>query len=158
MLGTHIRITYKTAKQHSMSTLCRNIHTRTEIMRNCFNWQNNAFLSIPNSVTTNGSKSISWPNNWHNTTEMRKSATIRLHRRYHKQNLHRRAFRLWQKRNKGPAAKNGMTLGFIHLRIRKFSISTFQIRNVICFIYGISPYRAVNILHHGYKYRSFNDV
>jgi hypothetical protein len=28
---------------------------------------------------------------------------------------------------------------------------TFQRRNVICFILGISPYRAVNTFYHGYK-------
>jgi hypothetical protein len=30
--------------------------------------------------------------------------------------------------------------------------------NVICFIYVLSPYRAVNTFHHGYKNQSVNDV
>ena len=35
---------------------------------------------------------------------------------------------------------------------------TFQRLNVICTIYGISPYRAVNTFHHGYKNQSVNYV
>jgi len=35
---------------------------------------------------------------------------------------------------------------------------TFYRPNVICFIQGISPYRAVKIFHHDYKNRSFSDV
>jgi hypothetical protein len=35
---------------------------------------------------------------------------------------------------------------------------TFYRRSVICFIYGISPYRAVNTFQHGYKNQSVNDV
>ena len=35
---------------------------------------------------------------------------------------------------------------------------TFKRRNVIRFIQGISPYRAVNTFHHGYKNQSVNAV
>jgi hypothetical protein len=35
---------------------------------------------------------------------------------------------------------------------------TFYRRNVVCFIWGISPYRAVNTFRHGYKNQSVNDV
>jgi hypothetical protein len=35
---------------------------------------------------------------------------------------------------------------------------TFKRRNVICFIQGISLYRAVNTFHHGYKNQLVNDV
>ena len=34
----------------------------------------------------------------------------------------------------------------------------FERRNVICFIYGISPYRAVNTFHLSYKNQSVNGV
>jgi len=35
---------------------------------------------------------------------------------------------------------------------------TFKRRKVICFIQGISPYRAINTFQHGYKTQSVNDV
>jgi hypothetical protein len=35
---------------------------------------------------------------------------------------------------------------------------TFYRLNAICFIYGISPYRAVNTLQHSYKNQSVNDI
>jgi len=39
-----------------------------------------------------------------------------------------------------------------------FYCLNFWRRNLICFIQGISPYRAVNTFHHGYKNQSVNDV
>ena len=44
------------------------------------------------------------------------------------------------------------------LRLGYNSMSTVERLHIICFIYGISPYRAVNTSHHGYKNQSFNDV
>ena len=35
-------------------------------------------------------------------------------------------------------------------------LSNFERRNVICFIYGLSPYRAVNTFHHGYLKTNHN--
>jgi hypothetical protein len=37
-------------------------------------------------------------------------------------------------------------------------LSNFERRNVICFIYGLSPYRAVNTFHHSYKNQSVSDA
>jgi len=44
------------------------------------------------------------------------------------------------------------------MSIRRLISLTFYRRNLICFTYGISPYRDVNTFHHGYKNQSVNGV